>query len=231
MTQHSEHGRGIVSGAVALAAMVVLAACGDGTGPAGTGEARVVMSSTDGSASMVASSSSSDPVTAAQVTLDQVSSITVDVNRVEVLPAGTDTTDGGPWVSVSVTTQTVDLMDLGASGVEIAAGEISAGDYRNVRFFFEDATITFSEEVTFGGGQNAETYAAGEAHPLIIPSGDQTGVKVPGAEFTVEEDATGTVVVEFDPAASVQNVNLSARGVMMAPVLTAGGEGGNGSGG
>lgn len=208
---------------VAVTAVVGLTACEDGTGPAGTGEASVVLKSTDGAASsMVAGLSSSPAVATQDLSLDLVTSISVDVNRVEVLPMGSESSDAGPWVSIDVSTQTVDLMDLGATGVEIAEGDITAGDYRGVRLFLENATITFSEDVTFAGGPEEQTFAAGEAHPLTIPSSAQTGVKIPQAEFTVEEGATGTVVIEFDPAASVQNVNVSAQGMMMAPVLIAG---------
>lgn len=228
MTQQNERRQGIVSGAVALAAMVVLTACGDGTSPAGTGEAQVVMSSTDDFASSVATSvATSTPMVAQSATLDQVASITVDVERVDVRPAGSQSSAAGPWVSLDLTTTTsLDLMDLGATGVQIAADDVQAGDYRGVRLFLANATITFNEDVTFGSGPEEQTFAGGVAHDLIIPSSEQTGVKIPEASFTVEEDATGSVEITFDPAASVQNVNLSAEGIMMAPVLVAGGDSG-----
>lgn len=207
---------------VAVAAVVGLTACEDGTGPAGTGEASVVLKSTDGAASSMVAGLSSGPTVATQdLSLDLVTSISVDVNRVEVLPMGSESSAAGPWVSIDVAVQTVDLTDLGATGVEIAEGDIAAGDYRAVRLFLENATITFSEDVTFAGGSEEQTFVAGEAHPLTIPSSAHTGVKIPQAEFTVEEGATGTVVIEFDPDASVQNVNVSDQGMMMAPVLIA----------
>lgn len=216
------------TGLLALTAVFALTACEDGTGPAGTGEAQVILTSTDGTASSVATSvATSTPTVARSATLDQVSSITVEVERVEVRPAGSQSSAAGPWVSLDLTTTTsLDLMDLGATGVEIAADDVEAGDYRGVRLFLGNATITFNEDVTFGSGPEEQTFAGGVAHDLIIPSSGETGVKIPEASFTVEEDATGTVEITFDPAASVQNVNLSAEGIMMAPVLVAGGDSG-----
>ena len=154
------------------------------------------------------------------VSLDQVSSIDVTLDSVQALKLEEE---GAQWTSIPVEgdeeERSLDLRNLPEDGVEVARGELAAGDYCNVRFFVSDPTITFSEAVTLGGGPAAMTFAAEEPHPLFIPSEQNTGVKVPTASFTVDEEQEN-ITIGFDAGESVQTVNVTGRGLLMTPVLT-----------
>lgn len=212
----------------ALAVVLPLAACDSGLGPEESGQFTVnIAEQSSGSAAYAAlgAFTSQQVAAAGNVSLDDVSSIDVTVDRVEVLRIAGDNGANGQgtagWVSVGVEggTVDVDLLNLG-SGVTLASGELEAGEYRNARLFFESATITFSNDVTLGSGPGAETFEAGTPHDLFIASGTETGIKVPTASFTVDEGQTNvTVLVDTD--ASVQSLNVTGNGILMSPVLTA----------
>lgn len=147
-------------------------------------------------------------------------------------PPGDGANDGG-WVTVAAAGQTVDLMALPEEGIELGSAELTAGDYRGVRLFVSDATITFSEDVQFGNPNDTDNvFEADTAHPLEIPSADRTGVKLPRLAFTVTEGDAETVDVGFDADASVRNVVATGHGTLkMSPVLVAGPRGSGGPGG
>lgn len=200
-----------------VAAAFALAACGDGTGPNGTGQMSVsLQESGTGSSAVMASVSSSESSSSA-ISLSSVSSVDIKLDRVEALPAARPDEEGA-WVSLEVDGDVyVDLMDLGANGpITLADGTVPAGRYTNVRLYFSEASITTSEEITLEGGG---TVAAG-TYDLFIPSGMETGVKVVLGSVTVLEDETETVVLEIDTEASVQSVVYNEpEGFIMNSVL------------
>lgn len=146
----------------------------------------------------------------------------------------------GGWITVAADGQELDLLALPEEGLELGAADLPAGEYRGVRLFVSDATITFAEDVSFGGaggqGQGG-VFEAGTPYPLIIPSARQTGVKVPRLAFTVPEGGAETVTLGFDADASVRTVAAAGNGtIRMAPVLVGGsgprgGPGGGNGGG
>jgi hypothetical protein len=211
---------------LALGAFLVAgaAAC-DSTGPTRTGEVTVALS-TSGAFGTLAYGDvdvTLESGATGNVSLSIVESILVTVTRVDVMgPTGDEEGTRG-WVSLNlVTPAPFNLLQLPSElgdGMLLARGELEAGAYSNVRLFVENATITFSSDVTIGGGPQARTYAAGEPHALRIPSATQTGVKIPMAGFTISEDEAADVVLVFDPAASVQTVNATQSFIIMSPVL------------
>lgn len=210
-----------------------ITACDDTTGPEGPGSATIQLTGMDAGAQSVATRAVAADPRFASVTLDDVESISVTIDRVEAHREGTeddpeteeDEGEGsGGWFGIDVEASTVDLIqDLSADqSITVAEGELPAGDYDQVRFFFSEATITFASTVEVPGP--GEDIAGGEAVALTIPSGAQTGIKVPDASFSVGEGATEVTIV-FDEGTSVQNVTVTGTGeVIMAPVLVAGGE-------
>lgn len=208
-------------------------ACGEaGVGPSDA-NTRVVLSEGDvASASVAADTRAADPAhsteadgAGATVSLDQVESLTVDVDRIDVLRVdGEDGEGDEDWFSLDVAEDDVDLLQLTSGGIEVARGDLPEGDYRNVRFFLGDETITFSEDVSLGGGPvSVMTFSGGEPHELVIPSAEETGLKVPTATFSVEGEPgeDETIEIAFDAGESVQTIVLTARGILMSPVLTA----------
>lgn len=217
-----------VFGGALLAAFAALsvAACGDDpTAPGGTGDFTLTMGQLDGSSAASALTERSPRLS--QVDLTSVASIVVTVDAVQVhrVDAEEDGENGesgdngeaGGWIDLGVTEVEIDLRnDLSTdASLAVAEGELPAGDYDGVRFFFSDATITFDPPA-----QNPSTGEEIAEASLVVPSGDQTGIKVPGASFTVEGEGTTEFAVMFDANTSVQNVNITGTGqVMMAPVL------------
>lgn len=221
--------RSFLSLTISLALAALLAGCGDGTGPAGSGSVQVNMASGGSASGAVQVSTSLTPpgARAGVVSLSQVESVEVTVNRVEVLRVGADSASAdsaGPWVALQVEggSQTVDLTDLpSGDGVTVASAELDPGDYRNVRLFFSGATVTFTEDVSFpGGGQGGRTFEAGTAHELTVPSGAETGIKVNTGSFTVDDETGATVNLLADTDASVDGIVVSGQGLIMKPVLT-----------
>lgn len=216
---------------IAIAAGAGLTACDDAaTGPEGSGTATVGMNRlADGGQSAATLALAKDP-RFASIELGDVSAILIEVDSVEAHRigggdgSGADTVPGG-WYGVAVTlTEPLDLMTLSADGsVEIAEGSLPAGSYDQLRLFFTGATIDFAEGVDpDGDGPLAEGATDVE---LRIPSGAQTGVKVPGVEFEIVADDETPVTVSFDDETSVQNITITGSGeVLMSPVLT--GDGG-----
>lgn len=213
-------GSTLMAGLMALS----LGACDDATGPDGARTTVTLSQLEDGSATMAASMVASE-TGLAQVTMDEVTSIVVRVTRVQVHRAGGDDGNGngngagGPaWVDLAVESAEVDLIADLSDGqtVTLADGELDAASYDQVRLFVDSAAIVFSEPQPLpGGGDETVTEAQ-----LEIPSAGQTGIKIPGAGFTVEEESPATVEILFDAGTSVQNINITGTGqVMMAPVL------------
>jgi hypothetical protein len=211
----------------ALAFTAVLAGCDTAVGP--RSESTILLSSGSGSSasfSMAAAGAlvgGEEKVSSASVA--SVGSIVVKITAVQALPAHRDENDSGGWISLPVHAGgEFDLMKLSETGVELAKGELAAGTYSNVRLMVEDGAITFKAPVTIGSGASAKTYEADKAYPLIIPSGPQTGIKVPTAGFVVTESTGDVVTIVFSADASVQAVQALPTGVQMSPVLTARGK-------
>jgi hypothetical protein len=102
-------------------------------------------------------------------------------------------------------------------GVQLARGTVPAGTYTGIRLRYDVATasITLVEEVTVGN----QTFAAG-THTLDIPSGPQTGIKVPFASLTLAGEDAGNVVLTFDADATIQHVTGTGSGKLaLVPVL------------
>jgi len=137
---------------------------------------------------------------------------------------------GASWVTVELaegTTLVINLADLppeaveadasaNGAGLEIAAGELPGGTYKNVRLLGE-ATITFSEDFTMGDAE----YGAGEPYPLEIPSSESSGVKVQTPKFSVDDGGTAAVTIVFDGPESIKKIKLKPGGAKMVPVMRA----------
>lgn len=196
-----------------------LAACGGGTGPEGSGDVQVLLSQRGVANSVLAAELGASG--GAAISLIDVESIIVTITGVQALLRGEDE-NGGGWVDLALAPAAqnpIDLLALPGSGIEIANGTLTAGSYGNIRIFFQDpANISLAKDVSVGP---SEFLVANNAHPLRIPSGAQTGIKIPTAGFEVNETTGETLTIEFDAALSVQTVTATGNGVlMMSPVLT-----------
>ena len=195
-----------------------LAACGNGTGPEGSGDVQVLLSQR-----VVANSVRAAELGAssAAISLTDVESIFVVVTGVQALLRGEDE-NGGGWVDLDLAPAAenpIDLLTLPGSGIEIANGTLVVGNYGNIRICYEDpASINLANDVTVGP---SDFLVTDNPHDLRIPSGPQTCIKIPTASFVVDEATAETLTIEFDPALSVQTVTATGNGeLMMSPALT-----------
>lgn len=212
--------------AFCLGVTVIAAGCESATGA--RGETRIHLSRTaSGSAALFSEAPLSNELgveaTLGKVPMADVASIEVTITRVQAIKRGEDEESEQGWVTLDVTPGArVNLLALPTeTGMEIARGELPTGTYGNLRFFVEDATVTFTNAVSVGGAGAARTFDAGTAYPLRIPSSAQAGIRVPGESFTVAEDAGANVTVLFESTASVRSIQTTGNGLQMSPVLTA----------
>lgn len=210
---------------VGLAAGLV--GCDTGTDPARGGQTEVLLARGSVAAQSLASAlvsadaSLSRAAAAGPVAIGNVSSIRMNITRVDALPAAADTASESAWVSLNVDAGgQIDFLALPAAtegGLTLARGELPAGTYSNVRFFAQNPTITLKEPVTVG----RQTYPANQEIPLIIPGGEQTGLKT-AISFVVEEGDAPDIKLIFDAGASVDRVIATGAGrLILPPVLGA----------
>lgn len=145
----------------------------------------------------------------AVIGLELVESITLPVGEVQAQQAG------GGWVDVGSLGAVINLLNLPAEGVVVLESTLPEGSYTGLRLFLEDQpAITLSGDVTVG----RTTFEEG-THPLVIPSSEQSGVKL-NAAFEVDDDGQ-TLTILHDSEGSVSRVTATGNGVLkIAPVLT-----------
>lgn len=127
------------------------------------------------------------------------------ITEVSVRREGTDAesdTVSGEWVVLSDGSATYDLMDL-RNGIFATIGEASvpAGRYNQVRLKLGSGSTVVIDGVT---------------HPLVVPSGEQSGLKLVGA-FTLPEDGSLDIGIDFDAARSLHQTGNGTW--MLKPVV------------
>ncbi len=91
------------------------------------------------------------------------------------------------WVTVVGDTQTVNLLEWSnGKTLELGSADVPAGYYAQIRLKIDDAYVVIN----------------GIRHPMDVPSGAQTGLKL-GPGFTVAEGSTYDVIIDFDANRSV----------------------------
>lgn len=162
--------------ALALAAMglsvALVAGCGHSSSGPGMGTLRVQMTDAPGD-------------------FDEVNLVVTEVSvRREFATGDTDSVSdtAGNWIVLSDGAKTYDLMDL-RNGVFTTIGEadLRAGHYSQMRLRI---------------GAGSTVVVDGVSHPLVVPSGAQSGLKIVG-DFTVREGSTTEIGLDFDAARSV----------------------------
>jgi hypothetical protein len=100
--------------------------------------------------------------------------------------ADSDSSSG--WIVLNDTPATYDLLTLqNGVFVTIGTGKVPAGHYTQVRLKLGDGSNVIVDGVT---------------HPLFVPSGMQTGLKLVG-NFDVPADALVDIALDFDAARSI----------------------------
>jgi hypothetical protein len=126
--------------------------------------------------------------------------INVDVQKVEI-----HSTTGG-WITLSQPNEVVNLLSL-TNGVAktLADTTIPAGTYEQMRLLL---------------GSNNTVKVNGTVYPLVVPSGLQTGIKLP-LSFTVAANTTKDVFIDFNGQKSVFVHGTGNGEYILRPVVRA----------
>jgi hypothetical protein len=230
--------------ASALTAAAVLATgCGDSIGVPGTGAVQVTLQRIAAPGAQIAGpllSVTGGEKAAGAIDLDNILCLDVRITGVHLLPVVEDDPDTpeeeeAEWVRLNVTPFTVDLTRLPRVGDDQAQPlaivfdpDVPVGDYRKVRFITADETpnpnqIFFETEFEVGRSSYQGNLDGNctIGHPVNVPSGSQSGLKI-DMEFTVESaDGNPTSVdLLFDEHTSIRNAVATGSGrVNLTPVL------------
>jgi hypothetical protein len=117
---------------------------------------------------------------------DDVKEIVVTVTRVTAHVAG-----GGGWVTLAEKTGTIDMLKLqGGSFVQLGVVQMPAGRITQLRLYVHE------------DGPNYVTTPDGVQHPLKVPSGPESGIKIK-AGFEWPACGTGNATIDFDGKKSI----------------------------
>jgi hypothetical protein len=131
--------------------------------------------------------------------------------------------DGGGWETVpfpeGVTSLTCDLKQLENGSVDsLGFGALSAGHYTQIRLVVSSASIHFGSEAAPGPcAPSLEPLLEDPGVPVRVPSGVVKLVR----QFTIQEDGTTTILLDFDGDKSI---------IRTGPPVSAAGGNGNGNG-
>jgi hypothetical protein len=91
------------------------------------------------------------------------------------------------WITVQGDTMKVNLLDLSnGNTIVFGSADVPAGKYTQIRIKIDDAYVV----------------VGGEKHPMDVPGGAQTGLKL-GPQFSVKAGSTYELVVDFDVNRSI----------------------------
>lgn len=116
-------------------------------------------------------------------------SVVIDIQQVRVLMAYDSTSTDTGWIDLQTNAGLYDLLSF-QNGIDtaVATGQIPTDTLKQIRFIL--------------GSNNYVVDTAGVTHPLTIPSGAESGLKV---NLSRMMGATwNTVLIDFDAAASIR---------------------------
>ena len=127
----------------------------------------------------------------------------LDVQTVEIQSAA------GGWITLGHPNKVIDLLSLvgGVSETLANGASLPAGHYGQLRLVL--------------GTDNTVTLPDGSVQPLKVPSGSQSGLKLP-VSFDVQAGTTKDVFIDFDAAHSIQVVQAGMSGqYLLRPTIMA----------
>jgi len=137
------------------------------------------------------------------IDMTNVASVVVTISDVEVFGGAEGTTmDDGMPIVVSTHPATFDLLTLtGGATTLLASGEVPTGFYNRIRLDITSATLTYKD------GTTADLKI--DSNKVDVPIG-----------FQVTASSGGSVVLDFNAAASVQVNDTSSGSLILRPVVT-----------
>jgi hypothetical protein len=139
---------------------------------------------------LAAAACSSDPGSSGgqsgNIEIRLVDAPNMDVKEIVVTITKVEAHVGGNWEVLSSATKTVDLLTLqGGTFALLGVTTIPAGKITQFRLYVTDA------------GPNYVTTPDSKQHPLTVPSGDESGIKLK-ADVDVQPCAQGSMTLDFD---------------------------------
>jgi hypothetical protein len=130
--------------------------------------------------------------------------INLNIQSVQINQSTTAGESG--WITLSSPNKTVDLLKLQGGVVEalVPVRNLDAGSYHMLRLVL--------------GSGNTLMLADGSTVALTVPSGQQTGIKIP-LDFTVVAGTTADVWIDFDGAHSIHVVQTGSSSYILRPVV------------
>jgi hypothetical protein len=115
-----------------------------------------------------------------------VTEIVVTIVRVEAHSAG-----GGGWIVLGDKTATIDLLELqGGTFAQLGVAQMPSGKVTQLRLYVKE------------DGPNYVTTPDGMHHPLTVPSGPESGIKIK-AGFDWPACGVGNMTIDFDGKKSI----------------------------
>ena len=115
-----------------------------------------------------------------------VTEIVVTIVRVEAHVAG-----GGGWTVLGNQEATIDLLKLqGGTFAQLGVVQMPAGKVGQIRLYVKEGAV------------NYVTTPDGKHHPLKVPSGEESGIKLKG-KFDWPKCGVGNVTIDFDGKKSI----------------------------
>lgn len=147
------------------------------------------------------------------VHLNQADNETED-NETEEMERSADNASG--WIVISDEEQSFDLLTLQMSEgkfAPLADAELPTGKYTQIRLKITDGTDNESQPKTYLMlADDNET-----RHPLIVPSGTKSGLKLTGfGDFRVSEDNDTVIYLDFD---AEESVHKAGSKYMLQPTI------------
>jgi hypothetical protein len=139
---------------------------------------------------LAAAACSSDPGssggTSGNIEIRLVDAPNMDVKEIVVTITKVEAHVGGSWQTLSSQTKTVDLLTLqGGTFALLGVTQLPAGKITQFRLYVTDA------------GPNYVTTPDLKQHPLTVPSGDESGIKLK-ADVDVAPCSQGSMTLDFD---------------------------------
>jgi len=130
--------------------------------------------------------------------------INLHVQSVQIHQSATAGDSG--WITLSSPNKTIDLLTLQGGVVEALAANqtVGVGSQQMLRLVL--------------GSGNTLTLTDGTVVPLKVPSGQQSGIKIP-LNFTVQAGTTADVWIDFDAAHSIHVVETGSDKYILRPVV------------
>lgn len=132
--------------------------------------------------------------------------VVVLVKEIRLVPAGKENLadeDSSLPVLPFNGPRSIDIMQLHFQQELLGTGTIPAGEYTQVRLILEQNPSGSPVNYVVLKGDPARI-------PLKTPSGQQSGVKVPGI-FTVQEGVINTIMIDFDPNTAIVDTGSSDK--------------------